>query len=359
MKQTSAATIKNTKSDHPRIKLKVQRIIALFSILIFTAKLIAYFLTNSVGILTDALESTVNVVTGLITLYSVYISLKPKDSNHPFGHGKIEFLSASMEGFLIILAGLIILFEAVKRLFEPSVVDQLDKGIIIVAVAGALNFFVGRYSIYIGKRNNSIALISGGKHLQSDTYSSIGLVLGLLLLYFTKLAWLDSAIALIFGTIIIITGYKILKETTSNLMDKADFKLITELLNTIEKHRSDNWIDIHNLKLVKYVNSYHITCDLVLPWYMNISKAHEEGETLKKTISDYFSEDIVFTLHTDECRHRLCQHCAKKDCLDRKSEFVSLTKLTVKNITGENPESKISREENSHRIIVKGKRNTV
>ncbi|HPL06611.1 MAG TPA: cation diffusion facilitator family transporter, partial [Bacteroidales bacterium] len=104
--------IRNKKTNNKNLKLRVQRIIAIFSVLIFAGKLTAYFLTNSVGILTDALESTVNVVTGFITLYAVYVSLKPKDENHPFGHGKAEFLSASIEGFLITIAGLIIIFEA-------------------------------------------------------------------------------------------------------------------------------------------------------------------------------------------------------------------------------------------------------
>src|SRR5574344_875240 len=176
--------------ENNRIKYKVQRIIAISSVLIFIGKLIAYFLTNSVGILTDALESTVNVTTGFITLYAVCVSLKPKDEDHPFGHGKAEFLSASVEGFLIIIAGLVIIFEAIKRLFIPAQISQLDIGILIVAVAGLLNYFIGWYSIKIGKKNNSIALISGGKHLQSDTYSSIGWVIGLVVLYFTELAWL-------------------------------------------------------------------------------------------------------------------------------------------------------------------------
>ncbi len=109
-------------------------------------------MTHSVGILTDALESTVNVITGFITLYAVYVSLKPKDENHPFGHGKAEFLSASIEGFLIIIAGLIIIFEAVKRLFIPVQIVQLDIGIFIVAIAGLLNYLIGWYSIKIGKR---------------------------------------------------------------------------------------------------------------------------------------------------------------------------------------------------------------
>lgn len=139
-------------SETVNIKFKVQRVIAILSFLIFIGKLIAYFLTNSVGILTDALESTVNVVTGFITLYAVYVSMKPKDDDHPFGHGKAEFLSASVEGFLIIIAGLLIIFEAIKRLFIPAEVSQLDIGIVIVAVAGLLNYLIGWYSIRLGKK---------------------------------------------------------------------------------------------------------------------------------------------------------------------------------------------------------------
>lgn len=143
--------IRNKKTNNKNLKLRVQRIIAIFSVLIFAGKLTAYFLTNSVGILTDALESTVNVITGFITLYAVYLSLKPKDENHPFGHGKAEFLSASIEGFLITIAGLVIIFEAIKRLFIPVQITQLDIGIIIVAVAGLLNYLIGWYSIRIEK----------------------------------------------------------------------------------------------------------------------------------------------------------------------------------------------------------------
>lgn len=329
---------KNNDTDNKHLKLKVQRIIAISSILIFLGKIIAYFLTNSVGILTDALESTVNVTTGFITLYAVYVSLQPKDENHPFGHGKAEFLSASIEGFLIIIAGLIIIFEAIKRLFIPVQISQLDIGIFIVAIAGLLNYLIGWYSIKVGKKNNSIALISGGKHLQSDTYSSIGLVIGLVLLYYTKLVWLDSVIALIFGTIIVITGLKILKETTSNLMDEADFKLIEQFGKIIENNKSDEWIDIHNFKLIKYGDVYHINCDLVLPWNLYLSDAHEEGEKLKNLLISNFQEDIVFNLHTDECFKKYCEHCKRIDCKERTTDFVSQLNFDLERFTKEKME---------------------
>lgn len=328
----------NRKPDNQNLKFNVQRIIAISSFLIFAGKLTAYFLTNSVGILTDALESTVNVTTGFLTLYAVYISLKPKDENHPFGHGKAEFLSASVEGFLIIIAGLIIIFEAIKRLFIPAHISKLDIGIIIVAVAGLLNYIIGLYSIRIGKKYKSIALISGGKHLLSDTYSSIGLVLGLTLLYFTRLAWLDSLIALIFGAIILITGLKILKETTSNLMDEADFRLIEQFGRIIDENKPDVWIDIHNFKLVKYGNVFHINCDLVLPWDLSLADAHEEGEKLKNLLVSSFPEDIVFNLHTDECFKKYCSHCKRVDCMERIQDFETQLNFDMKKFTKEKVE---------------------
>jgi cation diffusion facilitator family transporter len=315
-----------------KIKLIVQRRIVIFSVIIFIGKLIAYYLTNSVGILTDALESTVNVLTGFISLYSISVALKPRDANHPFGHGKIESLSASVEGILILLAGLVIIFEAIKRLFDPIEIQQLDIGIIIIAIAGIINYVLGYYSIKAGRKFDSIALVSGGKHLQSDTYSTIGLVVGLIVLLLTKLVWLDSAIAILFGSIIIFTGYKIIKETTSNLMDEADITVLKEIVEILSKNKSKLWINIHNLKLVKYGDTYHIDCDLTLPWYMNISDAHKESDLVMKIISDNYSKKIDFTIHTDGCKPDLCKHCRILDCTYRIQEFSTDVEWTLDEI---------------------------
>jgi cation diffusion facilitator family transporter len=321
------------KKEINTIKFTVQRQIVIGSVLILAAKLGAYFLTNSVGILTDALESIVNVTAGFISLYSISIALKPKDEDHPFGHGKVEMLSASVEGFMIILAGLIILFEAVKRLFIPSDIQQLDIGIIIVAVGGLINYLLGYYSIKVGKKHNSMALIAGGKHLHSDVYSTIGLVIGLILLFITKLAWLDSAIALIFGSIIVITGFKILKETISNLMDETDFKMLETLTEILWANKSPNWIEIHNLKLLKYGDSKHIDCDLTLPWYINIAEAHKEGELIKDVMISKFSDIIDLNVHTDACTNELCHLCLISDCKYRENKFLREVKWDVKSIT--------------------------
>lgn len=315
------------------IKLTVQKRIVTVSVIILLGKLGAFFLTNSVGILTDALESIVNVVTGFLTVFSISLALKPKDANHPFGHGKVESLSASVEGFLILLAGLIIIFEAIKRFFFPSEIQDLGVGIIIVAIGGILNFLLGLYSIQTGKKYKSIALVAGGKHLHSDFYSTIGLVIGLILLWLTKIAWLDSAIAITFGLIIIYTGYKILKETTSNLMDEADMSIVKDLTEILWKHKEENWVEMHNLKLLKYGDGYHIDCDLVVPWFLNIQEAHKEGDKLKAVILNNYHESVDFTVHMDACFPDMCHQCSKKDCPHRQFPHTDDDVWTVEIVT--------------------------
>lgn len=189
-----------------------------------------------------------------------------------FGHGKIELISASIEGILISIAGGMIIYEAIKRLLVPDEIQKVDIGIYIIAISGVLNYLMGWYSIHIGKKYNSIALVAGGKHLQSDTYSTIGLVVGLILLYFTKITWIDSAMALIFGSIIIITGISILRKTTDNLLDRADINLLKDLADTLNHNRKPEWIDIHNVKVLKSGTSLYMDCDLTIPGTITLIK---------------------------------------------------------------------------------------
>ena len=254
------------------LKIKVQRWILIVSSLILIGKFIAYFLTNSVGVLTDAMESIVNVLAGALSLYSLYWASKPIDKSHPFGHGKMELISASAEGIMITIAGLMIIYEGGRRLFLPAEIQKLDVGIYIVSASGVLNYLMGWYSVRMGKKYGSIALVAGGKHLQSDTYSTIGLVAGLLILFFTGKAWIDSALALIFGSVIIATGISILRKTIANLLDKADEQLLTELAELLNANRSREWVDIHNSKVIKYGNCIHMDCDLTIPWYFTVAE---------------------------------------------------------------------------------------
>ncbi len=314
------------------IKQRVQRWIVVLSTLILGGKFLAFYMTNSVGVLTDAMESIVNVAAGAISLYSLRWAAKPKDREHPFGHGKMELISASIEGLLISLAGGLIIYEGIQRLFAPAEIEKLDVGIYVVALAGLMNYLMGWYSVRMGKKYHSIALVAGGKHLQSDTYSSIGLVLGLLVLYYTHIAWIDSALALIFGAIIVATGISILRKTVANLLDKADVDVLRSVAACIKQNRRPEWVDIHNVKVIKYGSFLYVDCDLTLPWYYNVLESHRACDELKQTLIAEFGERVQVSIHSDPCLMHHCGHCEVVDCASRKSPFVAVEDIDLSNI---------------------------
>ena len=295
-------------------------------------KLFAWYLTRSVAILTDALESTVNVVAGLIGVYSLFVSAKPKDTDHPYGHGKAEFLSAAIEGTLISVAGVIIVYEAVNNLFHPHAIKKLDYGIWIVAATAVINYFTGSVCVRTGKKNKSLALMASGKHLQTDTYTTIGIIAGLLLLYFLRLWWIDSAVAILFAFIIFFTGYKIVRSSIAGIMDEADTGLLKILVNKLNTHRRPNWIDLHNLRIIKYGGTIHLDCHLTVPWYLNINEAHHEIDALSELVKNEFGETMELFVHSDGCLNSSCPICTKNDCPVRQHPFEKKIEWAMENI---------------------------
>lgn len=295
-------------------------------------KVVAWYLTRSVAILTDALESTVNVVAGLIGIYSLYVSAKPKDSDHPYGHGKAEFLSAAIEGTLISVAGVIIVYEAINNLIHPHTIQSLDYGIWIVVVTAVINYVTGSICIKTGKKNNSLALMASGKHLQSDTYSTIGIIAGLVLLYFLKLWWIDSAVAILFAFIIMFTGFKIVRTSVAGIMDEADTTLLEKLVVMLNANRKPNWIDVHNLRIIKYGGTIHLDCHLTVPWYLNIHEGHREIDVLSSLVKNEYGESMELFVHSDGCLDFSCSICTKTDCLVRQHLFEKKIEWTMDNI---------------------------
>lgn len=295
-------------------------------------KLVAWYLTGSVAILTDALESTVNVVAGLIGIYSLYVSAKPKDTDHPYGHGKAEFLSAAIEGTLISVAGIIIVYEAINNLIHPHPIQSLDYGIWIVAATAVINYVTGSICISTGKKNNSLALMASGKHLQSDTYSTVGIIAGLVLLYFVKLWWIDSAVAILFAFIIMFTGYKIVRTSVAGIMDEADTTLLEKLVVMLNTNRRPNWIDVHNLRIIKYGGTIHLDCHLTVPWYLNVHQAHGEIDALSALVKNEYGESMELFVHSDGCLDFSCNICTKDDCTVRKHPFEQKIEWTLDNI---------------------------
>lgn len=313
--------------------LTVQKWVAVVSVLLLTIKFIAYYSTHSVSILTDALESIVNVAAGFIGLYSLYVAAKPRDSDHPYGHGKAEFLSAAIEGTLIGTAGAIILYKAIQNLLYPAELHKIDYGILLVAATAVVNFFVGYICLRTGKKNNSLALMASGKHLQSDTWSTIGIIAGLILLYFTGYKWIDSAIAILFAVFIMYTGYRILRRSIAGIMDEADEQLLAKMVVLLNANRRDNWIDLHNLRVIKYGTVLHVDCHLTVPWYLNVHEAHREIDFLAGLIRKEFGETLELFVHSDGCLPFQCKICFKKDCLVRQHVFVKRIEWTLENIS--------------------------
>ncbi|WP_205508801.1 cation diffusion facilitator family transporter [Longitalea arenae] len=315
-----------------RENLRVQKWVVTVAVLLFIIKMVAYWLTRSVAILTDALESTVNVIAGFIGLYSLWVAAKPRDENHPYGHGKAEFLSAAVEGTLIIVAALVIIYESVLHFVYPRELQQLDRGIILVALTAVINFVVGYISIRKGKKNNSLALVASGKHLQSDTYSTLGIIIGLVLIRLTHLTWLDGVIAIILAFIIMYTGYRILRHSLAGIMDEADKELLQKMLAVLNANRRKNWIDLHNLRVIKYGGQFHIDCHLTVPWYLNVVEAHKEVEELGLLIKREFGTVFELFVHTDPCLDFSCSICTRDECSVRKRPFEKQVAWTLENV---------------------------
>lgn len=311
---------------------RFQKIITAAGIMLLVIKFVAWYMTGSVAILTDAMESIVNVISGFVGLYSLYLSALPRDKNHPYGHGKVEFISAFIEGGLITIAGIIIIYEAVGNLRNNTEIIQIDFGIYLVAFTALINYLLGYFAIKKGRKNHSLALIASGKHLQTDTYSTLGIILGLIIIQFTRIYWLDAVIALIFSGIIIYTGYKIIRTAISGIMDETDDKLLNEVVDLLNKERSINWIDLHNLRIIKYGSTLHFDCHMTVPWYFNIKEGHNEVDKLEGIVKEYFGDRVEFFVHLDACKDYSCRICAKTDCSVRQHSFIKKIDWTPENI---------------------------
>ena len=312
--------------------LRVQKWITGLSIVLFIAKIFAYYLTNSLAILSDALESIVNVLAGVIGLYSLYVAAKPSDEDHPYGHGKAEFVSAAAEGGLIVAAGVLIIYETVTNFISNKPISSIDYGIILVGATAAINYVAGFICLKVGRQNKSLALQASGKHLQTDTYSTLAIIAGLIIISITKIIWLDKVIALTMSIFIMRSGYLIIRQSLAGIMDQQDMALLTQLVQVLNNNKKVNWVDLHNLRVIKYGSQLHIDCHLTVPWYLNVHEAHAEIDELINLIRTNFEDSIEFFVHTDGCLPFSCKLCKKFTCPVRQHPFEYTVEWTVNNL---------------------------
>jgi cation diffusion facilitator family transporter len=278
------------------------------------AKFGAYFLTASNFVLTDAAESIVNVIASSFAFYSIYLSSLPRDENHPYGHGKVEFFSVFIEGALIGIAGCIIIVKSAYSFFYPNVIHDLFTGAIIIGITGAINGGLGYYMIRKAKELRSMTLDADGRHLLADTVTSGGLVVGLLLIEFTHILWLDSALSILVGLYIIYSSYKLVRKSVGGLMDEADTQVVTDIIHVLSEKRRESWIDVHNLRAQKYGHELHIDCHMTLPSYFDLNTVHTEISLVDKMINTEIGIKTELFIHADPCLPDCCHYCSMPNC---------------------------------------------
>lgn len=303
------------------------------SILIMLAKFVAYFLTNSNAILTDAAESIVNVLASSFAFYSIYLATLPKDENHPYGHGKVEFFSAFIEGVLIAIAGIIIVFKSGYDIIYPKSIGQLYEGAAIIGVTGLVNLAVGFYLINTGKNHKSITLEADGKHLLTDAITSAGLVLGIILIKLTGIFVLDSIISILLGVYIIFNGYKLTRRSVGGLMDESNVELVKSIIQILQSNRKDPWIDVHNLRAQQYGADLHIDCHFTLPYYFDLNRVHQEISEIDRMINGNADRKTELFIHADPCLPACCNYCRMKECPVRQEPFKGEIEWTIENAT--------------------------
>jgi len=286
-------------------------------IVLMLVKFAAYLLTNSNAILTDAMESIVNVVASGFAFYSIHLAARPKDRNHPYGHGKVEFFSVFLEGGLIFIAGVLIVGKAGYSIFFPDPVGNLMSGMGLIAFTGLANFALGAYMVRQSRVLNSLTLQADGKHLQTDAYSTVGLLAGLLVMYLTGLVWIDIVLSLGLGLYILWSGYKLLRRSIAGLMDESDTKLVSEIASILQRHRENDWIDVHNLRVQRYGHELHIDCHVTLPNYYGLTRVHDEVSAIDELINTHLHANTELFIHADPCIPACCRYCRMESCLIR------------------------------------------
>ena len=285
----------------------------------FFAKMGAFLLTGSAAIFSDAAESVVHVLATSMALFSIVLSSKPADKSHLYGHGNVEFFSAGIEGLLIIAAAVFIIFTAVMDIIKGTNLKQLNTGVIVISCAGAVNLLLGTYLVRRGKKTNSLTLIADGKHVLTDSYTSIGVIIGISLVIITKFQLLDPLFAIAIALNILVTGYKLMRQSIGGLMAETDKNTLDKIVETILPDRKDYWIDIHQLRFWQSGDKIFIDFHLILPYFFTIKESHSEEDEIQNLMGKNFPNSQI-KIHFDYCRPQLCRFCDYQKCTVRTAD---------------------------------------
>ena len=299
--------------DNISIKKRAAIISLIIGISMFVFKIAAYLITGSAAIFSDAAESIVHVLATLMALYSIILSSRPADDSHPYGHGNVEYFSAGIEGLLITIAAIVIIYEGVVSIIAGPELRQLGIGVIVITIAAIVNLLLGNYLIRIGKKTNSITLIADGKHVLTDSITSFGVIVAVILVIVTDIQILDPIIAILVALNILYTGWKLIRESVGGLMNEIKPETLKMLVDKLISIKKNYWIDIHELRFWQSGEKVFIDFHLILPYYFNIKQTHEEENIIESELQKDFSQADL-KIHLDYCIPQLCKFCAYEEC---------------------------------------------
>lgn len=333
MSATEHLTINNSEIER---KLKwASRISVIVSFFVLGFKTLAFYKTHSQAVLSDALESIVNVIASLVALWSIHNSTEPADDEHPYGHGKLEYFSAAFEGGLVCFAAIMIIAEAVQAAFRGQALANFEEGFLYSIIASLFNLALGLYLLRLGQKHHSTALTSSGTHVLSDLWTTAGSLLGLGLVWISGLVWIDATIAVLMALYLLFSGYKVVRSAIGGLLDELDEASLMRLAKVFENNRFPGIIDIHQTRMIRAGRFHHIDAHVVVPEFWDVKVAHHQTNLFEtKVVKEYHLQgEIAF--HTDPCRRAYCQQCDLQPCpvriaLFEKKNTFSVSSLTLK-----------------------------
>lgn len=266
------------------------------AVLMLIGKMGAYYVTGSAAILADAAESVIHIAaTGAVALSLLY-SLHPADRTHPYGHGKIAYFSAGFEGAMILSAAMVILYLASKALIQGQELHRLGLGVLVIAGLAAVNLCLGLFLIHVGKKHNAIILVANGKHVLTDVWTSLGVVVGITIVWATGIAWLDPIVAMAVGLNILATAVMLIRRSYQGLLDTADPEDTQRLLGCLQNAVDDHTIaGFHQLRHRCSNDIMWVEVHVSLSDDMPNAEAHRRVTSVERDIYDLFAK---FTVHT-------------------------------------------------------------
>jgi cation diffusion facilitator family transporter len=245
---------------------------------------VAWWLTGSVGLLSDALESFVNLAGALMALAMLSLAATPEDDKHAYGHGKAEYFSSAFEGFLILLAAFSIAYTAIDRFIHPQAIEDVGIGLLVSVVASLINLFAARELLKAGREFNSITLEADARHLMTDVWTSVGVIIGVGLVWVSGWLWLDPLIALLVAVNIVWTGWQLLQRSASGLMDEAIPEEQIKAVEDVLKNYRQQGLEFHALRTRQAGRQAFITLHVLVPGKWTVQHGHDLVEQIEADI---------------------------------------------------------------------------